>query len=78
LEKEKDITIFAVSWPVTDAGQMPSCCLGFHFKGSARFWMIVLLFFFFSHVVVTHLQFSFFSAAQGLIRLIVLPVSKAD
>lgn len=35
-------------------------------------------FFSFSQVVATCLQFLFFSAAQGLIRLIVLLVSKAD
>lgn len=36
------------------------------------------MFFFFSHIVATHLEFLFFSAAQGLVRLIVLLVSKAD
>lgn len=59
-----------------DTGQMQSCCLTFHLQsplGSERWF-----FFFFSQVVAACLQFLFFSAAQGLIRLIFQLALKAD
>lgn len=64
---------------VMDTGQIQSSCLSFHLKASAPVRKIFFFFLsFFSQVVAACLQFLFFSAAQGLIRLIVLLVSKAD
>lgn len=73
---EKDTVVFTVSWLLQTLDKYRAAVWVFTYKvllGSERFF-----FFSFSQVVATCLQFLFFSAAQGLIRLIVLLVSKAD
>lgn len=75
MEEEKDATIFTVLLQML--GKYRAAAWVFTLKvllSSER----LLYCFFFSHVVATYLQFLFFSAVQGLVRLIVLLVSKAD
>lgn len=69
--RERSCSVYCIM-VVIDTGQTQNSC-PFHLQGSA-----IYFFSFFSQVVAACIQFLFFSAAQGLIRLIVLLVSKAD
>lgn len=75
MEEEKDATIFTVLLQVLSEYRAAAWIFALKVLHSSE---RLLYCFFFSHVVATHLQFLFFSAAQGLIRLIVLLVSKAE
>lgn len=70
----KDTAIFTVSWLLQTLDKYRTAAWVFTYKALLRSER----FFFSFWVVAACLQFQFFSAAQGLIRLIVLLVSKAD